>query len=228
GAVLDHDVGAEHVHVHGAGRRLATAAGDRLHHHRRLGDTEPAAAVLGRHRHAQPALLRREVEERRRELTGLVDGAPVVEVEPLHRVVHGLPDGLLILGQVERDGAGRGGGHGFSKRPWPVCWTWLRVGLPSTSDAARPAAMRASTSIPVRIPARSSSTTMSSVAVLPVSPAWFCSTVAGSPPMPPSDASTQVAPASTAAQVLAIPPPRVSWKWATSSTPGNSRTARAV
>jgi hypothetical protein len=59
GAEHDDRVEAEDIHVHRRGTREAAAGfGDRLHQDRRFGDAEPRAAVLLRHRDAEPAVLR--------------------------------------------------------------------------------------------------------------------------------------------------------------------------
>ena len=73
-----------------------------------------------------------------------------------------------------------------------------------------------------RSPISCSIDTRSSVAMLPVAPAGT-----GQPPSSPKLDSKLSIPASSAASTLASPWPRVLWKWAVSSTPGNRERAAA-
>ena len=76
----------------------------RLHHDRRLGDAEPAAAVFLRHRDAEPAALgHRLVEFVRKPALGVLL-QPVRVVEPRAQPRHRLADFQLLGGQGETHG----------------------------------------------------------------------------------------------------------------------------
>ena len=101
------------------------------------------------------------------------------------------------------DGVGEGLGHAGTRQLAVEGLT----GQQSGQQALRP--ISASRSMPVSKPIASSMKTRSSVATLPLAPG-----ACGQPPSPPSEASKERMPVSSAATTLARPRPRVSWKCA--------------
>ncbi len=74
---------AKDVHMDRRGAAEAGAQlGDRLHQHRRLGDAEPAAAIVFRHRDAEPAGLGHRPVELVRKPTLAILRQPVIVAEP--------------------------------------------------------------------------------------------------------------------------------------------------
>src|SRR3546814_898637 len=96
-AVHDDRVRAEDVDVdrRGAGKCRARL-GDRLEHDRRLGDTEPRAAIRLRHGDAEPAVLRHRLIEVLGEAALVVALQPVVRPEILAELDYGILDLLLL------------------------------------------------------------------------------------------------------------------------------------
>jgi hypothetical protein len=102
GAEDDDGVRTEQVDVHGACRGHAAAvAGHLVHHDRRLGDAEAGAAVLGRHRDAEPAGVGHRAVEVLRKLAVVVAGQPVVVVEALDDGGHAVADSAVVLADRE-------------------------------------------------------------------------------------------------------------------------------
>ena len=108
----------------------------------------------------------------------------------------------------------RGGGR------WNVLGRPARATMPkkrspgSQGSTSARTAISLSMSMPVSKPSDSRRNTQSSVSILPVAPG-----ANGQPPRPASEASKRSTPASTAAETLAMPRPRVSWKCAASGRP---------
>ena len=96
----DNRVQPEDVHVDRRGTAEPGARlGNRLHQYRRLGDAEPTAAILRRHRDAEPPGLRhRPMEFVRKPALGVLR-EPIIVAEPLAQPRHRRPDLPLLLGQ---------------------------------------------------------------------------------------------------------------------------------
>src|SRR5688572_15894026 len=99
-AEYDDRIEAEDVHVHRRGAGEARARlGDRLHHHRRLGDAEPRAAVGLGHRDTEPAVARERLVKVGGESAFAVALEPVIVAEALAELRNRLADALLLGGE---------------------------------------------------------------------------------------------------------------------------------
>ncbi len=86
GAEHDDGMQAENVDVDGRGPAHGGAGfGDRLHHHRGLGDAEAGAAVLRRHGDAEPAGVRERAMQLVREIAAAILLQPIAVVETARR-----------------------------------------------------------------------------------------------------------------------------------------------
>ena len=147
---------------------------------------------------------------------GLADGSTRTFLED--------DDEVVLRGRAGRARARRGAGDdparallGARREASGAVELALERAVRAARRATRLVSIRRSRSMPVSMPSRPRTYTRSSVAMFPVA---FGAN--GQPPSPPTEASSTVAPASSAASAFAYPVLRVLWKWPPTGGPSSA------